>query len=88
MSAVPSASYSITVRLEMPAGGTSVSQLTTVVKSAGGSVTALDVTASGHHRLRIDVTIAARDTEHAGQLVEAMRTVRGSASARSATVRS
>jgi malate dehydrogenase (oxaloacetate-decarboxylating) len=77
MSAVPSASYSITVRLEVPAGGTSVSQLTTAVESAGGSVTALDVTASGHDRLRIDVTIAARDTEHAEQLVEAMRSVPG-----------
>jgi malate dehydrogenase (oxaloacetate-decarboxylating) len=77
MSAVPSVSYSITVRLEVPAGGTSVSQLTTAVESAGGSVTALDVTASGHERLRIDVTIAARDTEHAEQLVEAMRSVAG-----------
>src|SRR5688500_16097881 len=77
MSVVPSASYSITVRLEVPAGGTSVSQLTTAVEAAGGSVTALDVTASGHDRLRIDVTIAARDTEHAEQLVEAMRSVPG-----------
>jgi hypothetical protein len=38
MGALPSASYSITVRLEVPAGGTSVSQLTTAVESAGGSV--------------------------------------------------
>jgi malate dehydrogenase (oxaloacetate-decarboxylating) len=77
MSGAPSASYSITVRLEVPAGGTSVSQLTTAVESAGGSVTALDVTASGHERLRIDVTMAARDTDHADQLVEAMRGVPG-----------
>jgi hypothetical protein len=28
-------------------------------------VTALDVTASGQDKLRIDVTCAARDTEHA-----------------------
>ena len=48
MSAVPSVSYSITVRLEVPAGGASVSQLTTAVEQAGGAVTALDVTASGH----------------------------------------
>ena len=73
----PSVSYSITVRLEVPAGGTAVSQLTTAVEHAGGAVTALDVTASGHERLRIDVTCAARDTEHAEQLVEAMRQVDG-----------
>jgi hypothetical protein len=47
------------------------------IESAGGSVTALDVTASGHKRLRIDVTIAAHDTDHAEQLVEAMRSVTG-----------
>ena len=77
MSAVPSVSYSITVRLEVPAGGASVSQLTTAVEQAGGAITALDVTASGHERLRIDVTCAARDTEHADQLVEALRAVAG-----------
>ena len=77
MTAVPSVSYSITVRLEVPAGGASVSQLTTAVEHAGGAVTALDVTASGPERLRIDVTCAARDTEHAELLVEAMRGVPG-----------
>jgi malate dehydrogenase (oxaloacetate-decarboxylating) len=77
VSAVPSVSYSITVRLEVPAGGASVSRLTTVVEQAGGAITALDVTASGHERLRIDVTCAARDTDHADQLVEVMRGVPG-----------
>jgi malate dehydrogenase (oxaloacetate-decarboxylating) len=77
VSAVPSVSYSITVRLEVPPGGASVSQLTTAVEQVGGAITALDVTASGHERLRIDVTCAARDTTHADQLVEAMRGVPG-----------
>jgi malate dehydrogenase (oxaloacetate-decarboxylating) len=77
VSAVPSVSYSITVRLEVPAGGAAVSQLTTAVESAGGAITALDVTASGHERLQIDVTCAARDTAHADDLVAAMRAVPG-----------
>ena len=77
MSAVPSVSYSITVRLEVPAGGASVSRLTTAVEQAGGAVTALDVTASGHERLRMDVTVAARDTDHADELVELMTAVPG-----------
>jgi malate dehydrogenase (oxaloacetate-decarboxylating) len=77
VSAVPSVSYSITVRLEVPAGGPSVSLLTTAVERAGGAITALDVTASGHERLQIDVTCAARDTEHADELVEVMRQVPG-----------
>jgi len=73
----PSVSYSITVRLELPAGGTAISQLTSVVERGGGTVTALDVTASGHDRLRIDVTCAATDTEHADRLVEALRSLEG-----------
>ncbi|HEX2497874.1 MAG: NAD-dependent malic enzyme [Actinomycetes bacterium] len=77
MSSAPSVSYSITVRLEAPARGNAASRLTHVVESAGGVVTALDVTASGHERLRIDVTCQAIDTAHADQLVEAMRGIDG-----------
>jgi malate dehydrogenase (oxaloacetate-decarboxylating) len=68
----PSVSNSITVRLDIPAGGP-VSHLTTAVEKAGGIVTALDVTSSGHDRLRIDVTCAASDTGHADAIVEALR---------------
>ena len=77
MASVPSISYSITVRLEVPAGGRAVSELTAAVELAGGSITALDVTASGHERLRIDVTCAATDTSHADRLVDVLRHVAG-----------
>jgi malate dehydrogenase (oxaloacetate-decarboxylating) len=73
----PSISYSITVRLEVPAGGSAISSLTTCVEDAGGVVTALDVTASGHDRLRIDVTCAASDTAHADRIVESLRAIEG-----------
>ncbi|MGH3495940.1 MAG: NAD-dependent malic enzyme [Nocardioidaceae bacterium] len=73
MPAPPSISYSITVRLEVAAGGSAASQLTTIVEKAGGVVTALDVTASESDRLRIDVTCAASDTDHAQRIVEALR---------------
>ncbi len=69
MPKTPSISYSITVRLELPAGGSAISQLTSAVEAGGGVVTALDVSASGHDRLQIDVTCAASDTEHAEELV-------------------
>ncbi|HSK26403.1 MAG TPA: NAD-dependent malic enzyme [Jiangellales bacterium] len=77
MASVPSVSYSITVRLELPAGGTAVSQVTAVVERAGGMVTALDVTGSGHDRIQLDVTCAATSTTHAEELVEALRAVEG-----------
>ncbi|HEX8970329.1 NAD-dependent malic enzyme [Oryzihumus sp.] len=77
MPAAPSVSNSITVRLELPARATAVSELTTAIERSGGLVTGLDVTASGPSRLRVDVTAAARDSAHADEIVEAMRAVEG-----------
>ena len=77
MTAAPSVSNSITVRLELPARATAVSELTTAIERSGGLVTGLDVTASGHQRLRVDVTAAARDQSHADDIVAAMRAVHG-----------
>ena len=77
MASTPSISYSITVRLELPAGGPATSELTATVERCGGMVTALDVTASGHDKLTIDVTCAASDTAHAEQIVDALRAVEG-----------
>jgi malate dehydrogenase (oxaloacetate-decarboxylating) len=73
MVAAPSVSYSITVRLDLPAGGNTVSNLTTAVEAVGGLVTALDVTGSDHQRIHIDVTCAATDSAHAEDIVEALR---------------
>ena len=72
MATTPSVSYSITVRLEVPARANVVSMLTSAVEAAGGVVTALDVAASGHERLRIDVTVAAIDSAHASRLTDAL----------------
>ncbi|MDP3969306.1 MAG: NAD-dependent malic enzyme [Nocardioides sp.] len=75
--AAPSISNSITVRLDVPAGGAAVSHLTGAVERAGGIVTALDVSASGHDRLQIDLTCAASDPGHAERIVEALGEVEG-----------
>src|SRR5699024_12830342 len=40
-------------------------------------ITALDVAAAGHERIRIDVTCAARDTEHAQAIVAALGAIEG-----------
>jgi malate dehydrogenase (oxaloacetate-decarboxylating) len=77
VSVAPSVSYSITVRLEVPSRGRAVSELTHVVEQSGGAVTALDVTPLGHERLRVDLTCAARDTEHAEAIVQALSTIAG-----------
>lgn len=76
-SVLPNVSYSMTVRLEAAARGRAVSELTHAVEHAGGVVTALDVTASGHERVGIDVTCAAGDTEHARTIIEALEALDG-----------
>jgi malate dehydrogenase (oxaloacetate-decarboxylating) len=73
----PSVSYSITVRLEVASHGRAVSELTHAVEQTGGVVTALDVTSAGPGRLRVDVTCAARDSEHADAIVTALRAIDG-----------
>ncbi|WP_370636096.1 NAD-dependent malic enzyme [Aeromicrobium sp. Leaf350] len=65
-------SHSITVRLEVPAGGSAVGGLTATVEQAGGLVTALDVVPSGVEHLRIDLTAATSDTDHADAIVAAL----------------
>ncbi|MFI6125235.1 NAD-dependent malic enzyme, partial [Streptomyces sp. NPDC051064] len=73
----PSVSYSMTIRLEVPAGGNAVSRLTATMEALGGSVTALDVISSDADRLGIDVTIAASSTSHADEIVEGLRDIEG-----------
>ncbi|MFC9944228.1 MULTISPECIES: NAD-dependent malic enzyme [Streptomyces] len=73
----PSVSYSITVRLEVPAGGSAVSQLTATMEALGGSVTALDVIHSDADRLGIDVTLSATSTAHADEIVLKLRGIEG-----------
>src|SRR5690625_1119025 len=73
----PSVSYSITVRLEMPAQPSAVSTITTTVEHAGGVVTAVDVSASGVDRLQVDVTCATGGEDEAKQIVDALGTIAG-----------
>jgi malate dehydrogenase (oxaloacetate-decarboxylating) len=77
MNTAPSVSNSITVRIELPARATAVSELTTAIETCGGLVTGLDVTASGPRRLQVDVTIATRGTEHVDEIVAEVSTVAG-----------
>jgi len=73
----PSVSSSITARLHVAARPTAVSELTTAIEQAGGIVTALDVTASGHDQMQVDVTCATLGEAHAQQIVEALGALEG-----------
>ena len=74
---MPSVQYSITIRLEAPAKNTAVSELTSIIERAGGSVTAVDVNHSDAERVRIDLTCACTNSEHAEQIVEKLKQVEG-----------
>ena len=74
---MPSVQYSITIRLEAPAKNTAVSELTSIIERAGGSVTAVDVNHSDAERVRIDLTCACTNSEHAEQIVEKLKQVAG-----------
>ncbi|HZC73495.1 MAG TPA: NAD-dependent malic enzyme [Jatrophihabitans sp.] len=75
--AATTASYSITVRLHCAPAPAVVGQLATAAGTAGGLVTAIDVTDSRPDRMTIDLTCSAIDASHAEDLVSALASVEG-----------
>src|SRR5450756_719096 len=69
--------YSITVRVEVPAGATATAALTSAVGSAGGALTALDVVESHTGRMVIDVTCDTAGETHAEQITKAIAEIPG-----------
>ncbi|MCG7426915.1 NAD-dependent malic enzyme [Helcobacillus sp. ACRRO] len=73
MTPQPSVSYSITIRLEFAANSAAISDITGTIEKMGGSVTALDVNASGPERMRVDMTVLTAGHDHAMNVVEALK---------------
>ncbi|MEU6859112.1 NAD-dependent malic enzyme [Glycomyces sp. NPDC046736] len=72
---LPSAGFSITVRLALSADPGAAGRLATVVGQAGAIVTALDVVGSDNKRMTVDLTCDTSDAAHAEQvtnILEAM----------------
>ena len=65
------------MRLEAPAKPTTVSELTSAIEASGGIVTALDVNHSDSDRVRVDVTCATRNSEHADDIVDRLKGIEG-----------
>ncbi|WP_073251162.1 malic enzyme-like NAD(P)-binding protein [Cryptosporangium aurantiacum] len=70
---MPSAGFSITIRIAAPADPTGVGRLATAVGSAGGVVRALDVVDSDAERVVVDLTCDTSDGPHADSVVAALR---------------
>src|SRR3954467_4704927 len=67
---LPSAGFSITIRIAVTADASSIGRLTTCVGEAGAIVTALDVVDSDPTRVLVDLTCDTADSSHADQVVK------------------
>ena len=75
--ALPSAGFSITIRVAVTADASSIGRLTMCVGEAGGIVTALDVVDSDPVSVIADLTCDTADAAHAEQVVAALRALPG-----------
>ncbi len=75
MKAVPSASYSMTLRVEFPHRPGALAEVLTAVGGAGGLVGAVDIVRMGQERSVRDITVNARDSEHGRQIVDAVEAI-------------
>jgi malate dehydrogenase (oxaloacetate-decarboxylating) len=74
---IPSASYSITMRVRLGADPLGIGRITTAVGEAAGSVVAVDIVESHPDSLVIDLTCNAADARHAEAITRAVGEVDG-----------
>src|ERR687897_2595076 len=67
---IPSASYSMTLRVEFPHEAGALGKILTAVGDAGGMVGAVDIVRMRQDRTIRDITVNARDSEHGQQVVQ------------------
>ncbi|CAN5574601.1 malate oxidoreductase [soil metagenome] len=72
MEAIPSASYSMTLRVEFPHRAGSLGGILTAVGEAGGMVGAVDIVRMGQDNSIRDITVNARDSGHGQDVVKAV----------------
>jgi malate dehydrogenase (oxaloacetate-decarboxylating) len=74
---LPSAGFSITIRVSVIADASAIGRLTTAVGGAGAIVTALDVVDSDSTHVIVDLTCDTADSAHAEQVVDALEELDG-----------
>ena len=76
--AVPSAQFSLTLRVELPSGpGGVLGKVTAAIGRAGGAIVAVDtVEAAGDRTLR-EITVECSSVEHRGEVISGVQGVRG-----------
>jgi malate dehydrogenase (oxaloacetate-decarboxylating) len=77
MDVTPSASYSVTLRVEIQNRAGMLGRLTSEIGRLGGDLGAIDIVSAGKGVIVRDVTVNCRDNQHAKQLVEALNALDG-----------
>jgi len=77
MAVAPSASYSLTVRVEIRNRPGMLGRVASAIGEAGGDIGAVDLVESTRERVVRDITIKARDSVHGQQVVNRLRHVAG-----------
>ncbi len=75
--AVPSASYSLTVRLEIENKPGMLGKVTSAIGKAGGDIGAVDLVEMRGGRVLRDITIKASDSQHGQDIIERLRGLAG-----------
>ncbi len=75
MSNAPSASYSMTVRLEITNRPGMLGKVTSAIGEAGGDIGAIDLVEVGKTTITRDLSFKARDESHAQQVIDRIRAV-------------
>ncbi|MBI3635513.1 MAG: NAD-dependent malic enzyme [Candidatus Rokubacteria bacterium] len=73
----PTASYSLTVRLEIDNKPGMLGKITSAIGKGGGDIGAIDLVGVGKSTITRDLSFKARDEAHGQQVVDKIRTVRG-----------
>jgi malate dehydrogenase (oxaloacetate-decarboxylating) len=74
---IPSASYSITMRVHLGADPLGIGRITTAVGEAAGTVVAVDIVESHPDLLVVDLTCNAVDARHADAITQAVGAIEG-----------
>jgi malate dehydrogenase (oxaloacetate-decarboxylating) len=77
MALTPSASYSVTVRLDITNRPGMLGRVASTIGDAGGDIGAVDLVESSRDRVTRDITIKARDSAHGQEIVARLRHLSG-----------
>ncbi|HEY0172421.1 MAG TPA: malic enzyme-like NAD(P)-binding protein [Pyrinomonadaceae bacterium] len=77
MQNIPSASYSLTLRVKLSSRAGTLGELTTAIGHAGGDIGAIDIVSVSRDQIVRDLTVNAGSADHGKLIVEAARHVDG-----------